>query len=247
MVGMALPWLLRSIRKVNITVICWDILCQHIRRVVPHISLFDVKGIRPMQLLRISFEHLVFGIPQFSYLPSNLQQNAWDSYPCGSFLPFFREFNNVNAQPSHPLQVLYLPRPVTVHANRRSVVNEDALLMSLRNVKGIDLRVFEHSTVEEDAKVFHSVDVVVGLHGGALCNLVYCRKNTVIMELNTGENQGRQCFGYMAHNLHLQYWRYGLKKMDYISTIPDFYDGRITVNVTAFISFFQNSLKLPIH
>lgn len=132
----------------------------------------------------------------------------------------------------------------------------------MRKLTGVTVHIFQHESEESDAEAFHSADVVFGLHGGALCNVVYCRIGTPVIEMNeggsgeerespSGEREkerkkerggrgGRQCFGYIANSLGLSYWRYGLKKEHYVSAIPDFYDGRVTLNVSAAVAFLRN-------
>ena len=141
-----------------------------------------------------------------------------------------------------------------MHAGRRSVVNEDALLDRFRKVTGVTVHSFQHESEESDAEAFHNADIVFGLHGGALCNLVYCRIGTPVIEMNEGMSDGergrekggrggRQCFGYIANSLGLSYWRYGLKDDHYVSAIPDFYDGRVTVNVSAAVAFLREVIS----
>jgi capsular polysaccharide biosynthesis protein len=122
-------------------------------------------------------------------------------------------------------------------------MNEQAVLHALREIPGYIFTTFVHRTTVEDAKAFNEADVVVGLHGGAFSNIAYCRRQTIVIEMNVPEEPGRQCFGYMSHSLQLRYHRYGLTPSSYNGKINDFYGSRnINVNVERFVKFFVNSV-----
>lgn len=188
---------------------------------------------------RKTFEHLIVPIPEFQFNYSGTQSPSWDSYPCGSFLPFFGKFNSVPYHLSRPVNVLYLPRGPRV-VNHRIMRNEHDVTHALMMMEGQNVVLFEHTTIEEDAKRFNEADVIIGLHGGAFGNLVFCRKDTIVIEMNVPEEQGRQCFGYMAHNLGLEYYRYGLNRSAYYTSSNDFYDSNnIRVNVDEFVQYYR--------
>ena len=75
--------------------------------------------------------------------------------------------------------------------------------------------------------------------------MIYCRKGTVVIEMNIPMEGGRQCFAYVAYNLGLRYHRYGIDPQMYTSYTPgkNFYYSSSAVNVSAFLDFLSNVLK----
>jgi hypothetical protein len=232
-IGMSLSWLREAHEILRITVICERFVCDYIKFVLPQIQLYVADSRRG----RESFEHLIVPIPQFGFVVKKVFWNQWDSYPCGSYFPFIHTFNEVQYRPSDPIKVLFLTR-ARGYSGHRILGNEELLLHHLKQIKGHQITLFRHTTIEEDAKAFNEADVVVGLHGGAFSNIVYCRRQTIVIEMNIPEEPGRQCFGYMSHNLQLRYHRYGLTQSDYLSKISNFYDTFIQVDVEKFTSFY---------
>lgn len=88
-------------------------------------------------------------------------------------------------------------------ANRRRLLNEDELLAVLEPL-GFEAVSMSGRTVAEQAELFASAEAVVGPHGGALTNLVFCRKGTKIVEL-FGPRYTPGCFWAIAATLELDY------------------------------------------
>lgn len=64
----------------------------------------------------------------------------------------------------------------------RKVINEDEILNYLKSL-GFVVVVMEGRTVQEQADIFYSSDVIVAPHGSALTNLLFVRPNTKVIEL----------------------------------------------------------------
>lgn len=108
--------------------------------------------------------------------------------------------------------IVYLKRqpPAT-----RTVANETELLTSIeRRLKpGYRLKVYAPvNNWRQDRTVMHKARVVFGPHGGAWCNIVFCRPGTDVVEFlplirlrDAGKNE-RPCYYGLACGLGLQYW-----------------------------------------
>jgi len=237
---MALRWLPYAHKELNITLICRPFVCQHISNAL-NISFATIPPVEKNSENWI--EHLVFSISPFGEKP---RDDSWDSYPCGTLSPFFLQYNRIPFVPSSPLRILVLSRSNRISTNRQ-LNNEDELIDRLRSLSPhIQVDTFIHSDpISEDIKAFQSANVIIGLHGGAFSNLVYCRRGTVVIEMNVPDEGGRQCFAYVAYNLGLRYHRYGVTREMYDSYAPgvEFYFHPVRVNVNAFASFLKDVLQ----
>jgi capsular polysaccharide biosynthesis protein len=67
-------------------------------------------------------------------------------------------------------------------ATHRALIHEGkiAAMLGERGFKSVEC---EKLSVQEQADIFSSADVVVGAHGAALTNLVFCRPGTWVVEL----------------------------------------------------------------
>ena len=125
---------------------------------------------------------------------------------------------------------VYLSRG-TAATSYRSIVNEAELIDSLRNISiasNYKLVIIEHDTNLirfELMKIFQDAKVVLGLHGGLFANIVFCRENTTVIEINLGTLWRRDCFAGMALSNQLIYRRYAWFRTRF------FYNsGRVTLN-----------------
>jgi capsular polysaccharide biosynthesis protein len=64
----------------------------------------------------------------------------------------------------------------------RPVVNEPALIASLKSL-GFEAFLMSQLSIEEQAALFNSADIIVASHGGGLSNLTYCEPGTIVLEL----------------------------------------------------------------
>ncbi|MBY0431612.1 MAG: glycosyltransferase 61 family protein [Rhodospirillales bacterium] len=99
----------------------------------------------------------------------------------GRFLP---------KNPPKPWRRLYISR---ADAPRRKVRNEAALLEAL-TARGFEVILPARSPFSEQVRLFHEAAVVVGPHGSALTNVLWCQPGTVIREL----------LGFCDHQIHFE-------------------------------------------
>ena len=108
--------------------------------------------------------------------------------------------------------VVYLKRRAS---QKRSVENEDDLLHSVRDrlSDGLELVVFEPvNDWRIDREILKRARVVMGPHGGAWCNILFCQKGTHVIEFlplvhyKAHKRNERPCFYGLANALDLDYW-----------------------------------------
>lgn len=78
-------------------------------------------------------------------------------------------------------------------------------------------------SILEQMKLFHRAALVIAPHGAGLTNILFCRKNTPIVEFIMKPNCNR-CFEYIATGCKLQYIP--------LSTITSFYHGNYQCNAS---------------
>lgn len=64
----------------------------------------------------------------------------------------------------------------------RNIFNEDELIFFLKK-KGFKIINLEGLNLNRQASIFRNAKVIIGLHGAAFTNLIFCRSNTKIIEL----------------------------------------------------------------
>lgn len=64
----------------------------------------------------------------------------------------------------------------------RRVANESEVLQVLDRFGFVSVRLSEH-TFDEQARIFNEADIIVGPHGAGLSNVVFCREQTLLIEV----------------------------------------------------------------
>lgn len=88
-------------------------------------------------------------------------------------------------------------------AARRRIVNEKQLWDNLKPL-GFQEVVLEDYSIREQARLFASAKVIVGTHGAALTNLVFCSPNTQVVEL-FAPTRTYNNFHVLSHIMGLRY------------------------------------------
>ncbi|KAJ3699245.1 hypothetical protein LUZ61_002950 [Rhynchospora tenuis] len=81
-----------------------------------------------------------------------------------------------------------------------------------------------HTTVEENARMVNSIDVMLGVHGAGLTNEVFLPTNAVLIQivpLGNLEEFAEYEFGMAANNMMLKYLQYSISEEE--STLIDIY------------------------
>ncbi|CAE7405480.1 unnamed protein product [Symbiodinium sp. CCMP2592] len=112
------------------------------------------------------------------------------------------------AAPGGGKKLLWIQRAV---ATTRRVANEAELLHAMMGLLGDGwvLQIFSDSplpSARETMELFHSADIVVGVHGSGQANVVFCRPGTGIIDINLPEPHSQ----YTAHNSYALGFHYRL-------------------------------------
>ena len=160
---------------------------------------------------------------RFSRAPFDKVSDGCEPFPMGAFWPaevFLREFRKSIPSPSSAVNVpkiLFLSRGQASNSIRW-MDNEDELIEAIRNLsraRGWAVEVVPHkvvgvsdqTTTKKTILQFNNAAAVVGLHGGAFSNVVFCNPHAVIIEINNNV-KGRECFSGIALSRGIEYHRF---------------------------------------
>ncbi len=87
--------------------------------------------------------------------------------------------------------------------NGRTILNEDELLAYLLPL-GFDIVKLEELSVADQASLFSKAEIIIGPHGSGFTNIVFCKQNTVIVDLFS-PNWINPCFWILSNHLQLKY------------------------------------------
>jgi capsular polysaccharide biosynthesis protein len=146
-------------------------------------------GLRPEQILQvdarthIEAERLLVCSPRHS----QLQVAGW---ACAFLRGMLPEENN-----AHGTRRLYLSR---ARANFRRLRNEDETFALLRE-HGFESITCEGMSVREQQQLFREAEAVVGVHGAAFSNLVYCQPGTRVIEIFSPDYVDLSMWAHISH------------------------------------------------
>jgi hypothetical protein len=103
--------------------------------------------------------------------------------------------------PAIPLErKIYVVRGNAIH---RSLVNEREVCLLLESY-GFEIVDCSNLSVAEQASLFASSAVIVGVHGAALSNLVFCKPGAVVLEI-FGSAENQKVYWLISHHMRLRY------------------------------------------
>jgi hypothetical protein len=106
----------------------------------------------------------------------------------------------------------------TTGKERREIKDIDVLKQKLNNVTCIML---EHMDIEEQIKHFYNADIIIAAHGAALSNLLFCRENTTMIEIECGK---WKYFDVITKELSIHHIKCKNNIPDIIKTFQHVYD-----------------------
>lgn len=119
-------------------------------------------------------------------------------------------------------RVIYMPRQA---GQKRSVSNEDEVIDLLQVRYGSKLDVFRPTNDwRKDRSAFAQAGLVIGPHGGAFGNMIFCPLRTIIVEflpilrLSQSEKNPRPCYMGLAKGLDFEY--HALEVVDFSFDTP---------------------------
>jgi capsular polysaccharide biosynthesis protein len=106
--------------------------------------------------------------------------------------------DSISTQP--PFRMLYISRKKT---GRRAIVNEDELIacLSKHHFEVIDC---EEMSVAEQAGLFSEAAIIIGSHGSAFTNLVFCNPGTTVIDI-FNDSHINPCFWLISKLVNLNY------------------------------------------
>ena len=136
-------------------------------------------------------------------------------------------------------KVILLSRVHSTGRGRR-IVNLDDIINYLHNLPGVILKVFDGVySLQECLDIFSDADVVIGLHGGALYNMLFSPPGVTVIEIVptkldgtvVPEHLAHQAIWHLAQSLGHSYWRIG--------QLPVSHDGDVNIGVTKLKAIFR--------
>ena len=91
-------------------------------------------------------------------------------------------------------------------ANMRKIINEDELFFKLEEKYGFIKVFLEDLRIETQAQLFKDAEIVIGAHGAAFSNLVFCRPKTNVLEFYTNSwlTPSYSCISQLLNLNHYQ-------------------------------------------
>lgn len=122
------------------------------------------------------------------------------------FFPNIRDIQNLIKLPMS-LSIKKFPEYKRIYIsrkNRRKLLNEDEIVQVLQEY-GFIIIEDETRTIKEQMEIYSSADVILGPHGASFSNILWCRPNTVLIELFSNQYYP-PFFKYLANVLELKYY-----------------------------------------
>lgn len=118
-------------------------------------------------------------------------------------------------------------------ADKRKIKNEDELVAFLIKYD-FDIHFFEDYSFEKQVKLLNQTEILIGLHGAGLTNMLFMPKGGKIVELRNHSDTINNCYFSLASEIDHEYY--------YLECSGDS-EYTHNVNVTVDINKFENILK----
>ena len=118
------------------------------------------------------------------------------NYNRNKFLPFLKKFNNNKK--------IFLDRSSSVF-NHCQIRNNNEIIKTLSK-KGFTSYKVEELSIEEQIYLFNDAKIIVGAHGAAFSNIMFCRPKTKIIEIIPVSHPSKKC-QRISEVLDLNYFR----------------------------------------
>lgn len=139
-----------------------------------------------------------------------------ETAPTGNFRPelmlkmrehYLRVFD---LQHMRPNRRIYISRAGTA---RRRLVNEQGL-QPLFQEFGFETIRLEDYPFEEQVKICRSAEVLAGVHGAGLVNMLFLHESAKVLEIRNADDRQNLCYFSLADALNLPYFYYRAKPVD---------------------------------
>ena len=152
-------------------------------------------GVLPAQIIK-SNDHWKFHLNvEELIIPSLVSPNDCPSLEACNYL---RQLYSKEIQKRYPETNIYIKRKTG-----RTIINELEVLIFLRpfNFQVLEL---EDLSVADQAAIFANAKIVIGAHGAGLTNIVFCRPDTIVIDLFSPE-WINPCYWIICEHLNLRY------------------------------------------
>ena len=120
--------------------------------------------------------------------------------PTPAQINFLRTLYSDCMHTKKPFRKLYISRK---KAGRREIVNENELIDYLL-IYGFEIIYCEEMAVAEQVSLFSEATFIIGSHGSAFTNLVFCQPNTTVVDIFNASHIN-PCFWFISKMLDLEY------------------------------------------
>tara|TARA_B100000902_G_C26747317_1_gene639131 strand:- start:9 stop:617 length:609 start_codon:yes stop_codon:yes gene_type:complete len=124
------------------------------------------------------------------------------------------KFNFLKMKSKKKYQKIYISRNF---AKRRFVTNEKELIEFLKKKK-FKICYFEKITTEKQIQLIYNSNIVISLHGAALANMIWMKKNSNVIELKPKNEIYTNCYFAYANILSLNYYYLLCKKKNFLKS-----------------------------
>jgi capsular polysaccharide biosynthesis protein len=131
---------------------------------------------------------------------------------------------------------IYISR---AHASTRRIINEAELIQFLEKEKFVICHL-ENLSIHEQAHLFHNAKIIIGPHGSGFANLIFCKPETQIIEIDHGLKEDQRSFyKKLAHTLSCNYFPFYADEVDEEQLEDD-----IFLDLSSFIHAFSHIIML---
>jgi len=176
-------------------------------------------------------------VPSVAWLPS--KNNFWHIWHYNLLIWYKKFFQDVFVKKMNTPKRIFISRS---KAGYRRISNESDLFESLSKLGFISVRL-EDMSIFEQATLFNNADIIVGPHGAGWTNLIFCKPNTKIIEIDHGvKGEQRSSFKGMAKFMNCIYYPFYvglLEETDCPENVLDPINQDLEVDIDRFEMFLR--------
>ncbi|MCL2931421.1 MAG: glycosyltransferase family 61 protein [Trichodesmium sp. MAG_R03] len=174
-------------------------------KVYPQCKHLDVGfngAIKAANLLADDKQYTNVKLKELVYVSSPRTRCLCSGYWIFDYLRQFWANSNDYSKPKNKFRKIYISREKTW---KRNILNEDDVWSFLDSF-GFEKIIAEEKSISEIAQIFYEASHIVGPHGTGFTNIIFCQKNTRVMEFYSEHitNDYRN----ICHQLGFKYYSY---------------------------------------
>jgi hypothetical protein len=148
-------------------------------------------------------------------------------------IKFLKIHLKVNSKNSKKYEKIYIDRNDSLNTNLRKIENEDEIKNYLKK-KGFKFLQLSNLEFLDEIRIFNNAKIVIGLYGAGLSNVIYCKKNTSVIEIRP--NGCGNLYKNLIKDCGLKYGGIECKKSSYKKSDRNF-DGSIRCSLSKLTHF----------